>query len=192
MSKLKKSDYINDFISKIESRNETLLAKRDALSIDQFENENELKKAIKSENSRINENNMLKVALQTDDLSSVFYAHNIKADELLTAKYANTREFKKRFLSIIRAIASNDREKLLDCDDLVFSAISAKRIKASDLTLSKIMSVMSHKSKTQASYLANLCSYLSFADKHKDSSEQACITFKTDSAFFKKIMSLYA
>lgn len=187
---MKKTEYLNNALSSITAKNEQIALKRDALSIDHFENQTMFEKAIKSENCRIHENNTLKAALAVDEFSSIFFQHKIKIEDLLSAKHANTREFKKRFLSIVEAISKNDREYLLECDDKVFSAIASNRVK-SELSLSKVMNTMNHNSKTQASYLTNLASYLNFAEKVKDNDETK-VKFLTESSFFKKIMSLYA
>lgn len=189
---MKLSEYLNNATSIISKHQQASILKRDALSIDQFNDSVLFTKAVKSENSRIAENELLKSALKQEDLAKIFFENKISVSDLMTETYACSREFKFRFLKIIKAIAQNDSNKFSKCDDRIFSAIASKRLKASDIAHTKMQNIMQHTTMTQSVYLSNCAKYLKFATVQKDSSDKNTTSFDVENAFFKKIMSLYA
>lgn len=185
---MKKVDYINNALATLNARNEVLISQRDKLSVDNCDSEKDYDDQIKSFNERCRENSALIAALKTDAFSSVFYSHKLDVEKMTSAMYANTREYKKRLLTIVKSISTNT-DHFDKAASRVFSAIAAKRAK-NKLSLHQVMNLMSHSSKTQAAYLANLASDLKFAEKSKVD-DVSYIEFDLESAFMKKIIACF-
>lgn len=187
------SKFINDTTIEVKKVIEEQQKALQALK--QQEQNEDTKKALKALETRIKSNKKLLAALSVSDVSKIISAHKIDITAMLHERTKNTREAKKRLIQHLDAIASNDAEKLATCDYKLYSACIAKRDQcATDkaLSTSKLQSVFSHKTKTQANYFANFASHLKIAEvKRAKRNEIESVTLKSDSAIFKKIAALF-
>lgn len=200
VTQMKKSDYLNKATQIIDERNNKILEKRDSLSLDMFDNEAQYKKAYKSETRRVEENRSIKAALAFNDLAQLFYQHNISIQAIIEEQYSNTREFKKRLVRTLQAIAQNDFEELSFCDFTLYKALFTGKLKNKDLTLDQIRNYMMqdgdnkshlpHRTNTQARYISNFAQQMKFAKVVKKD-KQTFVTFDLESAFAKKIHNLF-
>lgn len=197
---MKKSDYLNKAVQTINARNDIIKQKRDSLSLDMFESETQLKKAIKSENCRIQENESIKAALAFNDLAQLFYQHKISIESIVAEQYSNTREFKKRLVKTLNAIAANDFENLSFCDFTLYKALFSGKLNNKELTLDQIRKHMMqdgenkhhlcHTTTTQARYVSNFAQQMKFAKVEKKD-KQTFVTFDLDAPFARKIQALF-
>lgn len=178
---IKKVDYVSAFSATVkQSANDNLTRSEQFAAQFEETRDTDIKRA--QQRSATHARYDAKLSELSDDALAVCYTFKLDAVSIVS----QSRELKKRLMSALNAIALNDKNKL---DKALLNALSVCVVNdAESITVSALQSAMSHETNTQANYFKRFCEFLDIASYEKSAQR---LTFKADSAFYKRLIALF-
>jgi hypothetical protein len=178
---IKKTDFISSFSATVsQSASDNLTRSEQFASQYEETKDTDVKRA--QQRSATHAKYDSKLSELSSDALAVCYTFKLNAESIVN----QSRELKKRLMSALNAIAATDKNKL---DKALLNALTVIVVNnAESISIDALQRAMSHETNTQANYFKRFCLFLDVADYEKSTQT---MTFKTDSALYKRMIALF-